>query len=153
MNSKQGKGIIEAAIWKGVEPCSRSKTFFTMASSYLETSTRITSFLRSFRSDSLNRLKSAMRASREGGDGVSIEGGVGADEVEALPLPLFVVGRAWGGRVVEPSIITIPPLKGGRGRSFSGPRRRIGEGVVGRLVASLGCVVLGGGGGGICVCP
>ena len=37
-----------------------------------------------------------MRASREGGDGVFVEGGVGADEVEALPLPLSAVGGLRG---------------------------------------------------------
>ena len=93
MNNKQGKLIIEAAIWKGVEPRSRSRTFFTTTSQYTETSAETTSSSGSFRSGSSNMLKSAMRASREGGDGVFTEGGVGVDKVEALPLPLFVVGR------------------------------------------------------------
>ena len=91
-------------------------TFFTTTSSYSEASTETTSSLGSFRSGTSNRLKSSMRASREGGDGVSIKGGVKADEVEALPLPLSIVGRAQGGRAARPFVITIPPIRGkGRG--------------------------------------
>ena len=91
MNSRRGKGITEAAIYKGVESLSRSRTFITTASLYLEIGVEMTSSSGSFRSGSSNRLKSALRASREGGNGVSTKRGVGEDEVEAFPLPLFVL--------------------------------------------------------------
>ena len=77
-----------AAIWKGVESLKRSWTFFVTTFPYTETSPEMTSSSRSFKSGSSNIVKSAMRASKEGGYAASSTGGGSSGDVVAFPFPL-----------------------------------------------------------------
>ena len=60
--------ITKVAIWKGVKSLKRLWTFFFTAYSYMEANSEITSYSRSFNSDSSKNVKYTIRASKEGED-------------------------------------------------------------------------------------
>ena len=93
---KKRHRIIETAIWNVVESLKRSWTFFVTACQYMKASLTITSFFGSFSIDSSNRVKSAIRASKKGGDVASFVEGKGSRTLAAFPFPLTVVGTRRG---------------------------------------------------------
>ena len=103
-----------AAIWKGVESLKRSWTFFAKTFPYTETSPEMTSYSGSFKSNSSNIVKSAMRTSKKRGYPPSSTGGGSSGDVVAFPFLLPTMGTNRGNMPRGLLLSLYFPREGGR---------------------------------------